>query len=188
MSLNGFQALFDVMYPSIPRYGGNMSKARVEELLFLLDQAFDGKTDASLMANLRNVSAEEWLWVPPGGGRSIQQVVGHVGGCKYMYENYAFGDGTMTWFDEIITKFDASQGKASPEMESVVEWMKEGQRRLRESIEALDDEELSRVRSRVGEPRETRWIISHMIEHDLYHAGEVNHIRALAQGNDRWPY
>jgi hypothetical protein len=25
-----------------------------------------------------------------------------------------------------------------------------------------------------------------MIEHDLYHAGEINHIRALRQENDRW--
>ena len=90
-----------------------MSKARVEELLFLLDQAFEGKTDASLISNLREVTEKEWLWLPPGGGRSIQQIVGHVGGCKYMYENHAFGDASMTWFDEIVTQFDASQGKAS---------------------------------------------------------------------------
>jgi uncharacterized damage-inducible protein DinB len=165
-----------------------MSKARIEELLFVLDQAFDGQTDASLMANLRDVTEREWLWLPPGGGRSIQQIVGHVGGCIYMYENHAFGDGTMTWFDDIVTRYDASQGKSSPSKEEVVAWMREGQQRLRQSIKALDDDELSRTRSRVGEPRETRWIISHMIEHALYHAGEVNHIRALAQGTDKWPY
>jgi len=27
-----------------------------------------------------------------------------------------------------------------------------------------------------------------MIAHDFYHAGEINHIRALLQGTDRWPY
>jgi hypothetical protein len=31
-----------------------------------------------------------------------------------------------------------------------------------------------------GELKETRWII----QHDLYHAGEINHIRALHQQND----
>ena len=34
---------------------------------------------------------------------------------------------------------------------------------------------------------ETRWLISAMIEHDLYHSGEINHVRALLQGNDAWP-
>ena len=34
--------------------------------------------------------------------------------------------------------------------------------------------------------KESRWIIAVMIEHDLYHAGEINHIRALRQGNDGW--
>jgi hypothetical protein len=27
-----------------------------------------------------------------------------------------------------------------------------------------------------------------MIAHDLYHAGEINHLRALLNGTDRWPY
>jgi hypothetical protein len=27
-----------------------------------------------------------------------------------------------------------------------------------------------------------------MIAHDLYHAGEINHLRALLQSTDRWPY
>jgi hypothetical protein len=38
-----------------------------------------------------------------------------------------------------------------------------------------------------GEQKETRWIITAMIQHDLYHAGEINHLRALIQGTDRWP-
>ena len=27
-----------------------------------------------------------------------------------------------------------------------------------------------------------------MIDHDLYHAGEINHIRTVRQGNDRWAW
>jgi len=33
---------------------------------------------------------------------------------------------------------------------------------------------------------ETRCIISQLMEHDLYHAGEINPIRRLRKGNDRW--
>jgi len=31
-------------------------------------------------------------------------------------------------------------------------------------------------------------LIRIMIAHDFYHAGEINHIRALLHGTDRWPY
>ena len=26
------------------------------------------------------------------------------------------------------------------------------------------------------------------IQHDIYHAGEINHIRALRQKTDKWPW
>ncbi len=38
------------------------------------------------------VPEDGWLWVPPAV-RTIRQIVGHVGACKYMYDDYAFGDG-----------------------------------------------------------------------------------------------
>jgi uncharacterized damage-inducible protein DinB len=75
-------------------------------------------------------------------------------------------------------------------METVVEWVKEGHRRLRQSVASLaDDEELSRPRKLSwGQMIETRWIIYHLIEHDLYHAGEINHLRSLAQADDQWAF
>jgi hypothetical protein len=39
-----------------------------------------------------------------------------------------------------------------------------------------------------GEQKETRWIITAMIQHDLYHAGEINHLRSLHRQTDRWAY
>ena len=32
----------------------------------------------------------------------------------------------------------------------------------------------------------TRFLIVNMIEHDVYHAGEINHTRALLQNDDAW--
>ena len=34
--------------------------------------------------------------------------------------------------------------------------------------------------------RETRWLLSRLLQHDSYHAGEVNHLRSLIDGDDRW--
>ena len=64
-------------------------------------------------------------------------------------------------------------------------WLREGHARLRESIAVLSDAELLRPRmTSWDELKETRWIITMIIQHDLYHAGEINHLRALHQQND----
>jgi hypothetical protein len=63
-------------------------------------------------------------------------------------------------------------------------------RRWLASVRALpDDAELERDRlTNWGEYLPTRDIICLMIAHDFYHAGEINHLRALLQGSDRWEY
>ena len=48
-----------------------------------------------------------------------------------------------------------------------------------------DDEELRKKRMAPwGTEANTRWIVNNKIQHDLYHAGEINYIRALRQKND----
>ena len=168
-----------------------MSRTAVEQLLHLMDRAFEGVGDSpadvghSFIANLRSVGEDDWLWTPPGGDRSIFDIVRHVGECYYVYDNHAFGDASMRW-DRLGTvpsvDHEAPRGV-------VLDWLREGRRRFREHVAALSDDDLSQP-SRVnwGEMKELRWIIAVMIEHDLYHAGEINHIRALRQGNDRWAW
>ena len=52
---------------------------------------------------------------------------------------------------------------------------------------ALSDDDLAQPRyANWGELRETRWLLSTLLQHDVYHAGEINHIRALLAGEDRW--
>lgn len=145
-----------------------------------MDSAFDGDVEHSFLTNLRSVSEEEWTWVPPKGRRSIGQIVHHVGACKYMYDDHAFAGGRLGWDDPLV---------APPRsLAEAMRWLANGQQRLREHVAALDDAELLKPRrTNWGELYETRRIISIMISHDLYHAGEVNHLRAMRQGNDGWP-
>jgi hypothetical protein len=129
---------------------------------------------------LQSVAPADWLWVAPGGRRSIRDVVAHVGACKFMYHDQAFGDGRYTWDDPPV-----AGGDALAAIPSAIAWLREGHERLRRGIAALDDDELLRPRPHhSGTARETRWIVQTMIEHDLYHAGEINYIRALRQQND----
>jgi hypothetical protein len=170
-------------------------RAAVEQMLYLMDEAFDGADEECLLSNIRSVGEGEWSLVPPGGSRSIREIVGHIGACKYMYDNHAFGDGGMTWEDPAselgVSMEDLQSRKLDPEppMGAVVDWLKEGHRRLRQHIVQLDDADLGALRQPPeGAPRETRWIIANMIRHDDYHAGEINHLRALVQGDDRWAW
>jgi len=161
-----------------------MSTSNVEQLLFILDQAFKGDEWHSLVANLRSVEPAQWSWVPDGGRRSIRDVVRHVGGTKYMYQDYAFGDANLRWDSRLVD----GEGVLH-DLSSTLEWLREGQRRLRTSMAGLSDDDLMTPRlTNWGELRETRWITQVMIAHDFYHAGEFNHLRALAAGDDRWEY
>ena len=157
-----------------------MTTVAVEALLYQLDAAFEGEDWHSVLSNRSAVMPEHWLWVPSGGQRSIRDIVSHVGSCKYMYENHAFGDATFNWDDPLVSGVDVL-GDAP----SAIAWVREGHARLRRSITRLEDGDLVRPRRHhSGKVRETRWIITITIQHDLYHAGEINHIRALACGDD----
>jgi hypothetical protein len=79
-----------------------MTASAVSQLLYLLDEAFQGTEWHSLIGNLHPVSSEDWLWVPSGGQRSIRDIVQHVGGCKFMYHDHAFGDAQLTWDDPLV--------------------------------------------------------------------------------------
>jgi uncharacterized damage-inducible protein DinB len=165
-----------------------MGNAGIEQSLYMMDLAFEGDPSLghrnwhSLLVNLDSVSDSDWLWHPEDGRRSVFDIVQHVGACKYVYDNHAFGDGSMRW--DRPGSIPWVEPVSSPD--EVLQWLKQGQRQLREHLAALDDDaELYTPRlSNWGIKYETRWLINTMIQHDLYHAGEINHLRALHQGND----
>jgi len=159
-----------------------MTTTAIDQYLYLLDDAFEGGRWHSLIGNLENISAADWEWIPPGGSRSVRAIAQHLGECKRMYENHAFGDGRTAW-DEFSRELSTTPEKA-------VQFLRVSQDRLRRSIVALgDDAELMRPRkTNWGDMTETRWIIAKVIQHDHYHAGEINHIRSLRSGDDRWAH
>lgn len=166
------------------------NRIAIAHYLYLLDEAFEGVgieesgESHSLLVNLRTVGADEWHRKPMGGTRSICDIVIHVGACKYMYGDHAFGSASLDWADALV---DPWGPQAQPSKDEVLAWLSEGQRRFREQVAALrDDDLLQPRRANWGEMKETRWLIKTIVEHDVYHAGEINHIRALLQDNDRW--
>ena len=160
----------------------------VDELVYLLGEAFSGRgieethESQSLLSNLMSVEESMWRTAPPGGVRTIESVALHVGSCKVMYDEYAFGPGRLDWQDAEVQPWT---GEAP--MAGTIAWLEEAHERFLRHVRALHDPDLDvRRRTNWGESRETRWLISTIIQHDTYHAGEVNHIRALLSSNDAW--
>jgi hypothetical protein len=122
--------------------------------------------------------------VPPGGKRSVRDLAEHLGAIL-VWDSQAFGDRSMHWdwrqWPESVRWLP--QG-ACPE--EAIAWVRDGVGRFRQSVAALpDDSELQKPRlTPQGTLQETGWIVTTMIEHLLYHSGEINHIRALYEQND----
>lgn len=120
--------------------------------------------------------------VPEGGVRSIRDIVAHIGMFKFMYPTAAFRG----------REFDYGEDPATPPEErlatkdAAITWLKQAQEYLLESVATMsDDSELDELRpAHWGEPLSTRVLMSIVLEHDTYHAGEINRGRALLQGND----
>jgi len=166
-----------------------MSRGAVDLAVYLIDEAFRGRgieesnESQALLVNLATVPEAAWRAVLPGADRTIERIVLHVGSCKVMYDDYAFGEGTLFWTDREVEPWPAGTAP----MAETIEWLGHVHQRLVDHIAALSEDDLLALRlTNWGERRETRWIVSMMLQHDLYHAGEINHIRSLLSGDDRW--
>ena len=160
-----------------------MPAPKIEELLLLMDHAF-ADSEHSLLKNLSSVKDDSWTRTPEGGERSIRDIVAHVSMFKFMYANHGFGAGDYDYGDPPATP--AAERLVS--VEAAADILREGHEYLTGSIRELaDDSELDVLRkTHWGGLAPTRLIIVTMIEHDVYHAGEVNRSRALLQNDDAW--
>jgi len=164
----------------------------IEALLDLLEEAFRSRgieaSDESqaLLTNLASVPDDAWRALPAGASRSVESIALHVGSCKVMYDDYAFGGATLEWGTPAVEPW--SQGPAR--RDEVVRWLIDAHQRLVAHVAGLaDDTELDRPRlTNWGEQCPTRWIIAAMVTHDAYHAGEINHLRSMLGPDDRWRY
>jgi uncharacterized damage-inducible protein DinB len=163
------------------------SRIAVDTFAWLIEEAFDGDPSHSLLANLHDLREEDWTATLSESGRSIAEILEHVGWSKWMYEDYAFGTASLRGDQPPLVPEGGARSRLRAEL---LTWLTEGHQRWLASVRALaDDNELERERlTNWGERLPTRVILRMMIAHDLYHAGEINHLRALLQSTDRWSY
>ncbi|HVM29763.1 MAG TPA: DinB family protein [Candidatus Limnocylindrales bacterium] len=154
-------------------------------LVYLMDHAFESGEFHSLMGNLSEVDEAMWTQPLPNSLRTIGEIALHLGSSKVMYTHYAFEDGTLTWESPEVEPWPPG----SPPMTETVEWLRNTHRHLMTYVRALSDEELLKPRSaNWGEEKQTRWLLSTLLQHDVYHAGEINRMRSVLSGEDRWQW
>lgn len=166
-----------------------LTNPAVQELATLFahivrEEGFGADHWHSLAWNLHNVREEEWARPAPGGERTIREIVIHVGHVIAQYDNAAFGDGQRAWGDDSIN--GVTPGET---IEDGLAFVEAGHALFLAHLLALSDADLTEPRSLPWcEQVPTRRIVELLIQHTLYHTGEINHLRALLQGNDSWDY
>jgi uncharacterized damage-inducible protein DinB len=149
-----------------------------------LEAAYRADPFHAFRKNIESVLPEEWdldpskASVQKDGGLgpdelSICDQALHAGGAKFMYANRIFGKADIDWPD--------IQPPASRDMPAVLAWLDEGHRALAEGLASLQDDTVL-----LGE-RPAPWrlpvrieaLLGIVINHDLYHSGEINRQRAL---------
>jgi len=155
------------------------------EIAFLLDHAFASGEFHSLMGNLKTVDEGMWRTPLPESLRTIGEIALHVGSSKVMYTDHAFGPGALTWESPEVEPWSP----ADPPMAEVVAWLHQVHEALMGHVRPLAGSDLLELRSaNWGEQKETRWLLSTVLQHDVYHAGEINRMRSILAGEDRWQW
>ena len=137
-----------------------------------------------MLSNLASVHDESWNRLPQGAKRSIRGMALHVGLFKYMYANHAFRGATLDYSDSPATP----PQERLESLQAATEWLREAHAYLTGAFgEMADDSELLVPRkAHWGDYLPTYDLMVIMLEHDLYHAGEINRTRALLQNDDAW--
>jgi uncharacterized damage-inducible protein DinB len=155
----------------------------VSAFLYLLDQAYGGDGEHSLLANLASVRDEDWARPVGRGDRTIAAIAYHVASAKLMYHEYAFGEARRRWDDREL------MGHMKDSREELMAWLGEVHGTWRGAVARLHAGELDDRRpAHWGAPEPLRELVSKMVTHDVYHAGEINHLRSQLVGEDRWPW
>lgn len=161
-----------------------MPGPKVESFLYLMNRAFV-EGEHSFVRNLESTSERDWDAVVPGQpfGRSIGYIAWHTVAGKHLYWDHAFGE-------KRLTGDYTSEGVLDPRrlLPEVLEFGRTWHEKWLESLAALDDEALAEpTTAHWGSVLSMRRVAAAVIEHDLYHAGEINHLRAVLQGTDKAP-
>ena len=162
-----------------------MTRTQVALLEQLLDSAYRGDTAHALLANLADVPDAAWGVRPRGGDRAIAGIVEHCVIAKELWCDTLVGGDQRTY--QALLR-ERRRGPRALDPAHLREDLALAHERFVAAVRSIDDAQLAAGRrTHYDAPTTVGRAIIVMIEHDHYHAGEINHLRALLQSDDRWP-
>jgi hypothetical protein len=102
-----------------------------------------------------------------------------------MYRDHAFGSRALTWERPEVQPWPVGEAP----LEATLVWLRQTHADLMCEVSVLTDVDLFELRwANWGEQKQTRWLLSMLLQHDTYHAGEINRMRSVLSGEDRWAW
>jgi hypothetical protein len=155
----------------------------IAQMLRIFDQAYNKKSwhGTGLRGSVRGLTAAQANWRPAPNRHSIHELVVHAAYWKYAVANRlargqrgAFALKGSNWFER--RSADGDWGDAVALMDRV-------HRVLRTEVAALNGTELDRPLP--GSKTTPFMLVSGVAAHDLYHAGQIQLIKALQRSSTR---
>jgi uncharacterized damage-inducible protein DinB len=142
----------------------------------MLDAAFGILSD-----NIKGLTLEEALFVPPGGFRSTFGTLKHTAGWSHVYRSCVFDSSPISWStlqwpnglrDTII--------KSESYLTELIQWLNLSHRLWQQNLLTIQDDELDQLRPvHWGETMPLFDIIRLIAHHHVYHAGEINQLLSI---------
>lgn len=160
--------------------GTARSRTRVDLLLRQIDQAYDGHSwhGTNLRGSLRRVALVQAAWRPAADRHNIWEELVHAAYWKYTVRRRLTGEARASF------PLTGSNFFPRPEHGTEVEWKRDlamltdQHRQLRAAVDTLTDAALESAPP--GGETLIVDLVSGIIAHDLYHAGQIQLLKRLA--------
>ncbi len=163
----------------------NTQSTLVTHLRQQFEAAYRGSRWHSLAAAIKGLQPDEAAWQPPHyrgfswAHGSILEILFHVAGDTLYQLDYACGGRSLTW-EALEARFQRDGG----DLEAARKLLDESFAALQKNLESLSDADLTRTyRAPDGKTHRTLGELFEMLlEHFLYHAGQIVYVRNLWAG------
>jgi hypothetical protein len=153
----------------------------VEHLLRLIDESFQRKSwhGTNLRGSIRGLPADIARWRAPGAKHSIAEIVVHCAYWKYTVRRRLRGEKRGSFVLKGSNWFKIVEPLTEPAWREHVALLEEEHRTLREAIAALTPAEAEGTLP--GSKLDRLALIHGIAFHDIYHAGQIQVLKAMAK-------
>ena len=152
----------------------------IELLLTQIDQAYERRSwhGTNLRGSIRGLTAEEAAWRPAPRRHNIHELIVHCAYWKYVVSRRLAG-GKRGSFALKGSNWFARDTADAAALRDDIRLLEDSHRALRATIAGLSVTALNRP---AADSRPAHWLVSGIVAHDLYHAGQIQLLKRMMAG------